>query len=105
MHSYFTKLLRNPTQLDKLFLTISKMAEDTPKDIFRGNLFENFSQDLDLQNEESDYSEMSDPNDPQYEPGRSDVDSNIDLDLDDNDQPRPTYRSKNFPKTPKTHHF
>ena len=26
------------------------MAEDTPKD--RGNLFENFSQDLDLENEE-----------------------------------------------------
>ena len=51
VHSfYFTKLLRNPTQLDKLLLTISKMAEDTPKD--RGNLFENFSQDLDLENEE-----------------------------------------------------
>ena len=51
MHSfYFTKPLRNPTQLDKLLLTISKMAEDTPKD--RGNLFENFSQDLDLENEE-----------------------------------------------------
>ena len=68
---YFTKLLRNPTQLDKLLLTISKMTEDTPKD--RGNLFENFSQDLDLdlENEESDYTEMSDPNDPQYEPGRS----------------------------------
>ena len=79
------------------------MAEDTPKD--RGNLFENFSQDLDLENEESDYSEMTDPNDPQNEPGRSDVDSDIDLDLDDNDQPRPTYRSKNFRKTPKTHHF
>ena len=45
---------------------------------------------------------MSDPNDPQYEPGRSDVDSNIDLDLNDNDQPRPTYRSKNFRKTPKS---
>ena len=104
VHSfYFTKLLRNPTQLDKLLLTISKMAEDTPKD--RGNLFENFSQDLDLENEESDYSEMSDPNDPQYKPGRSDVDPDIDLDLDDNDQPRPTYRSKNFRKTPKTHHF
>ena len=59
------------------------MAEDTPKD--RGNLFENFSQDLDLENEESGYSEMSDPNDPQYETGRSDVDSesDIDLDLDD----------------------
>ena len=79
------------------------MAEDTPKD--RGNLFENFSQDLDLENEESDYSEMSDPNDPQYKPRRSDDDSDIDLDLDDNDQPRPTYRSKNFRKTPKTHHF
>ena len=65
MHSfYFTRLLRNPTQLDKLLLTISKMAEDTPKD--RGNLFENFSQNLDLENGESDYSEMSDPNDPQY---------------------------------------
>ena len=65
MHSfYFTKLLRNPTQLDKLLLTISKMAEDTPKD--QGNMFENFSQDLDLENEESDYSEISDPNDPQY---------------------------------------
>ena len=50
---------------------------------------ENFSQDLDLENEESDYSEMSDPNDPQYEPGKSDVDSDIDLDLDDIDQPRP----------------
>ena len=63
VHSfYFTKLLRNPTQLDKLLLTISKMAEDTPKD--RGNMFENFSQDL--ENEESDYSEISDPNDPQY---------------------------------------
>ena len=98
VHSfYFTKLLRNPTQLDKLFLTISKMAED------RGKLLENFSQDL--ENEESDYSEMSDPNDPQYEHGRSDVDSDIDLDLDDNDQPRPTYRSKNFRKTPKTHPF
>ena len=61
VHSfYFTKLLRNSTQLDKL-LTISKMAEDTPKD--RGNLFENFSQDLDL---ESDYSEISDPNDHQH---------------------------------------
>ena len=36
------------------------MAEDTPKD--RGNMFEN----LDLENEESDYSEISDPNDPQY---------------------------------------
>ena len=48
---------------------------------------------------------MSDPNDPQYEPGRSDVDSDINLDLDDNDQPRPTYRSKNVRKTPKTHHF
>ena len=68
------------------------MAEETPKD--PGNLFENFSQDLDLENEESDYSEMSDPNDPQYEPRRSGVDSDIDLDLDDNDQPRPTYRSK-----------
>ena len=90
---YFTKLL-----------TISKMAEDTPKD--RGNdLFDNFSQDLDLENEESENSEISDPNDPQYEPGRSDVDSDIDLDLDDNDQPRPTYRSKIFSKTPKTHHF
>ena len=76
MHSfYFTKLLRNPTQLDKLLLTISTMAEETPKD--RGNLFENFSQNLVLENEESDYSEMSDPNDPQYEPGRSDVDSDI----------------------------
>ena len=74
------------------------MAED------RGKLLENFSQDLDLENEESDYSEMSDPNDPQYEHGRSDVDY-IDLDLDDNDQPRPTYRSKNFCKTPKTHPF
>ena len=41
------------------------MAED------RGKLLENFSQDLDLENEESDYSEMSDPN--------------------DNDQPRLTY--------------
>ena len=61
------------------------MAED------RGKLLENFSQDLDLENEESDYSEMSDPNDPQYEHGRSDVDSDIDLDLDDNDQPRLTY--------------
>ena len=79
------------------------MAEDTPKD--RGKLLENFSKDLDLENEESDYSEISDPNDPQYEPGRSDVDSDIDLDLDDNDQPRPTYRSKNFRKTPKTHPF
>ena len=48
---YFTKLLRNPTQLDKLLLTISKMAEDTPKD--RGNLFKNFNQYLDLENEES----------------------------------------------------
>ena len=79
------------------------MAEDTPKD--RGNLFKNFSQDLDLENEESDYSEMSDPNDPQYKPRRSDVDSVTDLDLDDNDQPRPTYRSKNFRKPPKAHHF
>ena len=70
------------------------MAEDTPKD--RGNLFENFSQDLDVENEESDYSEMSDPND---------FDSDINLDLGDNDQPRPTYRSKNPRKTPKTHHF
>ena len=104
MHSFnFTKLLRNPTKLDKLLLTISKTAEDTPKD--RGNLFENFSQDLDLKNEESDYSEMSDTNDPQYEPGRSDLDSDIDLDLDDNDQQRPTYRSINFHKTPKTHNF
>ena len=100
---YFTKPLRDPTQLDKLLLTISKIAEDTPKD--QGNLFENFSQDLDLENEESDYSEMSDPNDPQYELGRSDVDSDLDLDLDDNDQPSPTYRSKNFCKTPKTHYF
>ena len=75
------------------------MAEDTPKD--RCKLLENFNQDLDLENEESDYSEMSDPNDPQYEPGRSDVDSDIDLDLNDNDQLRPTYRSKNFRKTPK----
>ena len=66
-------MLRNPSQLDKLLLTISKMAEDSPKD--RGNLFENFSQDLDLENKESGYCEMSDPNDPQYEPGRSDVDS------------------------------
>ena len=40
------------------------MAEDTPKD--RSNMFENFSQDLDLENEERDYSEISDPNDPQY---------------------------------------
>ena len=81
MHSfYFTKLLRNPTQLDKLLLTISKG---------QGKLLENFIQDLDLENEESDYSEMSDPNDPQYEPGKSDVDSDIDLDLDDIDQPRP----------------
>ena len=33
VHSfYFTKLLRNPTQLDKLLLTVNKMAEDTPKD-------------------------------------------------------------------------
>ena len=88
VHSfYFTKLLRNPTQLDKLLLTISKMAEDTPKD--RGKLLENFSQDLDLENEESDYSEMSDSNDPQYERGSSDVD--CDIDLDDNDQARPTY--------------
>ena len=79
------------------------MVEDTPKD--RGNLFKNFSQDLDLENEESDYSEMSDPNDPQYEPGRSDVDSDIDLDLDDTDQPRPKNRSKNVRKPPKTHHF
>ena len=79
------------------------MAEDTPKD--RGNLFENLSQDSDLEYEESGYSEMSDPNDPQHKPGRSDVDSDIDLDLDDNDQPRPTYRSKSFRKTPKTHHF
>ena len=47
-------------------------------------------QDLDLENEESDYSKMSDPNDPQYEPGRSNVDSDIDLDLDNNHQPRPT---------------
>ena len=32
VHSfYFTKPLRNPTLLDKLLLTISKMAEDTPK--------------------------------------------------------------------------
>ena len=93
-------MLRNPSQLDKLLLTISKMAEDSPKD--RGNLFENFSQDLDLENEESDYCEMSDPKDPQYEPGRSDVDSDIDLDLVDNDRPRPTYRSKGFHKTPKT---
>ena len=53
----------------------------------------------------SDYSEMSDPNDPQCEPERSDVDSHIDLDLDDIDQLRPTYRSKNFRKTPKTHPF
>ena len=30
-----------------------------------------------LENEESDYSEMLDPNNPQYEPGRSDVDSDI----------------------------
>ena len=75
------------------------MAEDTPK------VLENFNQDLDLENEESDYSEMSDSNYPQYEPGRSDVDSDIDLDLDDNDQARPTYRSKNFRKTPKTHRF
>ena len=97
--SYFTKPLRNPTQLDKLLLTISKMAEDTPKD--RGNLFETFSQDLDLENEESDYSEMSDPNDPQYEPWRSDVDSDIDLDLDENDQPRPTNRSKPAVAKPK----
>ena len=52
-----------------------------------------------------DYSGISDPDDSQYEPGRSDVDSDIDLDLDDNDQPRPAYRSKNFRKTPKTHHF
>ena len=79
------------------------MAEDTLKDL--GNLFEDFSQDLDLENEESDYSEMSDPNEPQNEPWRSGVDSDIDLDLDDNAQPRPTYRSKNFHKTPKTHHF
>ena len=53
----------------------------------------------------SDYSEMSDPNDPQYEPGTSDVDSHIDLDQDDIDQLRPTCRSKNFRKTPKTHPF
>ena len=79
------------------------MAEDTPKD--GGKLLKNFSQDLDLENEESDYNEMSDPNDPQHEAGRSDVDSDIDLDLDDDDQPRPTYRFKNFRKTPKTHHF
>ena len=91
MHSfYFTKLLGNPTQLNKLLLTISKMAEDTPKD--RGNLFKNFSQDLDLKNEESGYSEMSDPNDPQYKPGRSDVDFDIDLQI-------------SLTKTPKTHHF
>ena len=77
------------------------MAEDTPKD--RGKLLENFSQDLDLENEESDYSEMSDPNDPQYEPGRSDFDS--DIDLDDIDQPRPLYRSKNFRNTQKTTPF
>ena len=75
------------------------MAEDTPKD--RGKLLENFSQDLDLENEESDYSKMSDPNDPQYEPGRSDVDSDIHLDLDDIDQPGTTYRSKNFRKLQK----
>ena len=48
---------------------------------------------------------MSDPNDHQYEPGRSDVDSDIDLDLDDIDQLRPTYRSKNVRKTPKTNPF
>ena len=93
-------LLSRQGTLDKLLLTISKMTEDTPKD--QGNLFESFSQDLDLKNGESDYSEMSDPNDPQYEPGRSDIDSDIDLDLDDNDQPRSTYRSKNFGITPKT---
>ena len=74
------------------------MAEDTPKD-------REFQSRFNLENEESDYSEMSDPNDSQYEPGRSDVDSDIDLDLDDIDQPRPTYRSKNFCKTPKTHPF
>ena len=49
----------------------------------------------------SDFSEMSDPNDPPYKPRRSDVDS----DLDDNDQPIPTYRSKNFRKTIKIQHF
>ena len=48
---------------------------------------------------------MSDPNDHQYEPGRSDVDSDIDLDLDDIDQLRPTYRSKNVRKTPKNEPF
>ena len=35
------------------------MEEDTPND--PGNLFEDISQDLDIENEESDYSEMSDP--------------------------------------------
>ena len=40
-----------------------QMAEDTPKD--RDKLLENFSEDLDLENIEGDYSEMSDPNDPQ----------------------------------------
>ena len=38
-------------------------------------------------------------------PGRSDVDSDLYLDLDDNDQLRLTYRSKNFRKTPKNTPF
>ena len=59
VHSfYFTKLLRNPTQHRQTVFDNQQMAED------RGKLLENFSQDLDLENEESDYSEMSDPNDP-----------------------------------------
>ena len=65
------------------------MAEDTPNLKIEANCWRISVKILDLENEESDYSEMSDPNDPQYEPGRSDVDSDIDLDRDDNDQPRP----------------
>ena len=57
------------------------MEEDTPEE--QSHPFKNFSQDLDLEHEESDYiySERSYPNVPHYEPRRADVDS-------DNDEPR-----------------
>ena len=65
MQFLFYKAVKEPYSARQTI--VDKMAEDTPND--QGNLFENFSQDLDVENEESGYSEMSDPVDPQYEPG------------------------------------
>ena len=46
------------------------MTDDTPRS--RANVFDIFTQNLDLESNESEFSDLSDPDDPQYEPGRID---------------------------------